>query len=190
MNVERVRRGIGSDNTCRICGHDLEELLHVLRVCPMAKDIWNKLIPIEKQVRFYFRSFHEWMTENLQTMLSFGSNGIDWSCLFGMISWCIWKNHNSFVFRISLGARRKSSRSLIVGYLGCSVLERELWGILDGLDMSLDQDFKYILIQTDSCEAFNAIQEAFVGDSKSTLIRIIHQLLSKVLHWSIQHPSR
>lgn len=75
-------------------------------------------------------------------------------------------------------------------YLGCNVLEAELCGILDGLNLSLDQGFKYILIQTDSCKVVNAIQEAFVGDSKSTLIRRIHQLLSKVLHWSIQHPSR
>ncbi|MBA0624988.1 hypothetical protein Godav_010248 [Gossypium davidsonii] len=75
-------------------------------------------------------------------------------------------------------------------YLGCNVLEAELWGILDGLNLSLDQGFKYILIQTDSCKAVNAIQEAFVGDSKSALIRRIHRLLSKVLHWSIQPPSR
>ncbi|MBA0692900.1 hypothetical protein Goari_010423, partial [Gossypium aridum] len=46
-------------------------------------------------------------------------------------------------------------------YLGCNVLEAELCGILDGLNLSLDQGFKYILIQTDSCKAVNAIQEAF-----------------------------
>ncbi|MBA0634089.1 hypothetical protein Godav_029249 [Gossypium davidsonii] len=61
---------------------------------------------------------------------------------------------------------------------------------LDGLNLSLDQGFKYILIQMDSCKAVNAIQKAFVGDSKSVLIRRTHQLLSRVLHWSIQHPSR
>ncbi|MBA0768975.1 hypothetical protein Gotri_017745 [Gossypium trilobum] len=76
-------------------------------------------------------------------------------------------------------------------YLGSySVLEAELWGILDRLNLSLDRGFGCILIQTDRHEAVNAIQKAPTGGPKSTLIRRIHKLLSKVPHWSIQHISR
>ncbi|MBA0589230.1 hypothetical protein Gorai_017987, partial [Gossypium raimondii] len=73
----------------------------------------------------------------------------------------------------------------------CSVLEAELWGILDGLNLSFDRGFGCILIQTDHRhEAVDAIQKALTGGPKSTLIRRIHKLLSKVLHWSFQHISR
>ncbi|KAG8480635.1 hypothetical protein CXB51_025245 [Gossypium anomalum] len=36
-------------------------------------------------------------------------------------------------------------------YLGnCTVVEAELWGILDGLNLLLDRSFEKVLIQTDS----------------------------------------
>ncbi|MBA0769987.1 hypothetical protein Gotri_018672 [Gossypium trilobum] len=54
----------------------------------------------------------------------------------------------------------------------------------------LNRGFECILIQTNSFEAINDIQEEALGGSKSTLITRIHQLLSKVHHWSIQHIPR
>ncbi|MBA0644090.1 hypothetical protein Goklo_028301, partial [Gossypium klotzschianum] len=49
-------------------------------------------------------------------------------------------------------------------YFGCfSVLDAELWAILDGLHLTLDRGFNHILIQTDSLEAILAIQEEPVG---------------------------
>ncbi|MBA0781817.1 hypothetical protein Gotri_002701 [Gossypium trilobum] len=60
-------------------------------------------------------------------------------------------------------------------YLGCcSVLDVERWAILDGLHLALDRGVKCILIQIDSLEAVNAIQ----------------QLLTKVHYWCIQHIPR
>lgn len=87
MNVERVRQGISSDNSCKICGHDSEEILHVFRDCHVARDVWNELIPVQKQARFYSGSLYEWMTENLQSLLPFGLDGVSWACRFGMIFW-------------------------------------------------------------------------------------------------------
>ncbi|MBA0715873.1 hypothetical protein Golax_014751, partial [Gossypium laxum] len=57
-------------------------------------------------------------------------------------------------------------------YLGsCTVLEAELWGILDGLNLSLDWGFENNLIQTDNLESIHAIQKDTLGERKSTLIR-------------------
>ncbi|KAH1032557.1 hypothetical protein J1N35_044731 [Gossypium stocksii] len=76
-------------------------------------------------------------------------------------------------------------------YLGnCSVLEVELWGILDGLNFMVDRCFKKVLIQTDSIEVINAIMEDTRGISNSTIIRRIHQTLKKVEQWKIQHVLR
>ncbi|MBA0875881.1 hypothetical protein Goshw_015966, partial [Gossypium schwendimanii] len=45
-------------------------------------------------------------------------------------------------------------------YLGnCTVMEAELWGILNGLNLILDRRFERILIQIDSIEAIKAIME-------------------------------
>ncbi|KAK5835475.1 hypothetical protein PVK06_011164 [Gossypium arboreum] len=39
-NVERIRRGLGSDTACGTCGHHYENILHVLRDCRTARKIW------------------------------------------------------------------------------------------------------------------------------------------------------
>ncbi|MBA0782812.1 hypothetical protein Gotri_000636 [Gossypium trilobum] len=36
---------------CRICGHEYENMLHVLRYCNTARDIRNKLIQIDGSIR-------------------------------------------------------------------------------------------------------------------------------------------
>ncbi|MFQ6634012.1 hypothetical protein Gotur_012433, partial [Gossypium turneri] len=143
-------------------------MLHVLRDCPVARDIWNKLIPVGKQTRFYSKSLHEWMTGNLQNKLSIGSSKIDWPCLFGMISWHTWKNQNNFAFQDITWSTKEIIK----------------------LNLTLNRGFECILIQTNSFEAINDIQKEALKGSKSTLIRRIHQLLSKVHHWSIQHIPR
>ncbi|MBA0877744.1 hypothetical protein Goshw_010024, partial [Gossypium schwendimanii] len=70
-------------------------------------------------------------------------------------------------FAAARGIVRDSNGKWIFGfcrYLGCcTTLDAELWGILD---------------------------EEPLGGPKSTLIRRIHQFLSKVHHWHIQHVPR
>ncbi|MBA0666435.1 hypothetical protein Goklo_002847, partial [Gossypium klotzschianum] len=160
---------------------------------------------------FYSGHIHERMVDNIQNNYSLGLGGIDWACIFGMISWCIGKNfitskppfHKSHPFFATSPLARDSICLNIDGsikvkeyiasvgvlvqdsngvwmfgfcrYLGCcSVLDVELWAILDGLHLALDQGVKCILIQIDSLEAVNAIQ----------------QLLTKVHYWCIQHIPR
>ncbi|MBA0813389.1 hypothetical protein Gohar_027245 [Gossypium harknessii] len=43
-NSERVRRGIGQDKSCHLCGHEFKDALHVLRDCPL-----DGLLLIQKQ---------------------------------------------------------------------------------------------------------------------------------------------
>ncbi|MBA0654386.1 hypothetical protein Goklo_021400, partial [Gossypium klotzschianum] len=59
-------------------------------------------------------------------------------------------------FAAAGGIVRDSNGKWIFGfcrYLGCcTVLDAELWGILDGLNLIMDQGFEGILIQIDSLE--------------------------------------
>ncbi|MBA0665164.1 hypothetical protein Goklo_005066 [Gossypium klotzschianum] len=69
-------------------------------------------------------------------------------------------------------------------------LDADLWGILDGLVLLIDQGYDNMLIQTDSLEAVKAIQESPSNGSNYTLVRRIHPLLSWIGHWSVWHISR
>ncbi|MBA0681687.1 hypothetical protein Goari_023472 [Gossypium aridum] len=55
-------------------------------------------------------------------------------------------------------------------YLGmCMVVDAELWGILDGLKLTLQRDYGSVLIQTNNLEPVNAIQDVSLG----ILIRLL-----------------
>ncbi|KAA3459207.1 reverse transcriptase [Gossypium australe] len=50
-NSERMRRGIGQSNSCALCGNEIEDMVHVLRDCPTAKDMWMHVIPSQLMQR-------------------------------------------------------------------------------------------------------------------------------------------
>ncbi|MBA0873182.1 hypothetical protein Goshw_028664 [Gossypium schwendimanii] len=78
------------------------------------------------------------------------------------------------------------ARSIWDQYLGnCFVLDAELWGILDGLDILIGRVYDNVLIQPDNLEATKVIQEISFEGSNSTLIRRIHQLLLQFGQWGI-----
>ncbi|MBA0548816.1 hypothetical protein Golob_019888 [Gossypium lobatum] len=72
----------------------------------------------------------------------------------------------------------------------CTILEAELWGILDGLNLILDRRFERVLIQTDSIEAINVILEDSSENSNFALVRKIHHILKRVEQWKIQYIPR
>ncbi|KAH1066052.1 hypothetical protein J1N35_031039 [Gossypium stocksii] len=49
------KRGIGHSSVCSLCGHDSEDILHVLRDCQMAKEAWMLIVPTERRFRSSFR---------------------------------------------------------------------------------------------------------------------------------------
>ncbi|MBA0874014.1 hypothetical protein Goshw_010368, partial [Gossypium schwendimanii] len=76
-------------------------------------------------------------------------------------------------------------------YLGnCTVTEAELWGILNRLNLLLERRLEKVSIQTNSIEAVNIIQDGSSGNSNSTLLKRLLQVLKMVKQWKIQHIPR
>ncbi|MBA0777986.1 hypothetical protein Gotri_005922 [Gossypium trilobum] len=92
-----MKRGIGQDGFYGLCGHAAEDILHVIRDCPIAKEIWSRIIPVVKLNAFF-------------------SGGT------------------------------------------CTILDTELWGILQGLEIALDRGFDNMFILSDNMETVQAIQ--------------------------------
>ncbi|MBA0628908.1 hypothetical protein Godav_023538, partial [Gossypium davidsonii] len=172
-NVERVRRGLAVDPSCTICGFHLEDILHILRDCAVAKDDTSMV--------------HE--------------EGSSWACLFGLLIWRLWKNcsfkppieEESFedlIFLNTDGAVQLESKNVapggvvrdgngdwIFGYnrrFGkCSIFNAELLGILEGLRLIQRRGHDEVIIQSDSLEAVKTILEITSTEANSTLIRRI-----------------
>ncbi|MBA0794197.1 hypothetical protein Gohar_018548 [Gossypium harknessii] len=128
MNAERVRRGVSHGSACGLREHNFEEVLHVLRDYPAARDIWNKLIPTGTQRIPPYKNHIFGSSPQLSS---------NWVRL----------NTDGLVrieegFATTEGLARDHNGRWIIGfgrYLGNNrVREPELWGILDGLKLIID----------------------------------------------------
>ncbi|KAK5831225.1 hypothetical protein PVK06_015020 [Gossypium arboreum] len=57
------------------------------------------VVPTEKHSRFFSNSFQILFSTNLCCHDKLQDKGITWLCLFGIITWRLWKNRNLFIFQ-------------------------------------------------------------------------------------------
>ncbi|XP_074298539.1 uncharacterized protein LOC141629436 [Silene latifolia] len=96
VNVNRVIRNMGDDPRCPRCEGDEETTEHLLRSCPVSKQIWN-LIGIDSSNIYFFNSpFSEWLTRCASNDVS--TNEANWPMMFAITCWWIWRWRNNVVF--------------------------------------------------------------------------------------------
>ncbi|XP_074314431.1 uncharacterized protein LOC141649645 [Silene latifolia] len=96
VNVNRVIRNMGDDPRCPRCDGDEETTEHLLRSCPVSKQIWN-LIGIDSSNIYFFNSpFSEWITRCASNDVS--TNEANWPMMFAITCWWIWRWRNNVVF--------------------------------------------------------------------------------------------
>ncbi|MBA0643744.1 hypothetical protein Goklo_028008 [Gossypium klotzschianum] len=127
-----LRRGVSNGSACGLHEHGFEEVLHVLRDYPVARDIWNKLIPTGTSRIPPYKNHISGSSPQLSS---------NWVRL----------NTNGLVrieegFATAEGLARDHNGRWIIGfgrYLGNNrVREPELWGILDGLKLIMIKALK------------------------------------------------
>ncbi|CAN1175299.1 Putative ribonuclease H protein At1g65750 [Linum perenne] len=88
-NTGRKRRNLTNDDSCSLCLNQPESVLHVLRDCEAAREVW--------------KHFHQFDTSSVKWTLGLQ----DWLCfflksegglLFGAVCWFLWKARNNRVF--------------------------------------------------------------------------------------------
>ncbi|KAK5802901.1 hypothetical protein PVK06_030530 [Gossypium arboreum] len=120
-NVERVRQGLAADSSCSFCGFHSEDILHILRDCAVAKEVWNQVLPVLKvdAKRSFNCTIEEEPFEDPIFLTTDGAVQIETGN--GAAS----------------GIIRNANGDWILGYnrhLGkCSIFNAKLWGILEGL---------------------------------------------------------
>ncbi|MBA0678150.1 hypothetical protein Goari_019511, partial [Gossypium aridum] len=171
---KRLRRGFGSDARCLICGHDVEDVIHVVKDCVVAKE--------------------DWLLSKLQNHHNYAMMNVDWSCFFGIVDWRICKNRNLCIFSGTLwsveeivknayswathylaghngGVLRDHNGKWLIGFnhrlWNCSVFEAELWGILDDVMLVQGRHYDQVLVRTDNMEVIRAIKESLSKSSNS-----------------------
>ena len=96
-NHTHYRRGLTIQDTCILCASSSKTMLHTLRDCPIAKELW-KSVGISFIINSFFqRPLFVWLEENLQneTRCAFG---INWPLLFIIARSSLWCYHNLVIF--------------------------------------------------------------------------------------------
>ncbi|XP_019164336.1 PREDICTED: uncharacterized protein LOC109160503 [Ipomoea nil] len=88
-NVERKRRGFTIDARCINCHAYEEDVLHCLRDCAAAKEIWEVFLPSGAQRWFFRLNVDTWFTRNVTGKLVENKEG-NWKSMFAIIAWWIW----------------------------------------------------------------------------------------------------
>ncbi|MBA0577260.1 hypothetical protein Golob_027535 [Gossypium lobatum] len=69
-------------NSFPICGHGFEDIVHVLRDCLTAKEVWLHVIPSEQHQRFFSDTLQNWLSANLFCHLRLQDGGnVTWSAV-------------------------------------------------------------------------------------------------------------
>ncbi|KAK9046574.1 hypothetical protein V6N11_052459 [Hibiscus sabdariffa] len=97
-NAERYRRSLCPHPLCPCCESAPESVLHVLRDCRYAHEVWSLLLTPGRHGHFFRGELAEWLHSNVGSHELHPSRGLPWSTLFISTIWQLWKARNDLVF--------------------------------------------------------------------------------------------
>ncbi|CAN1831409.1 Putative ribonuclease H protein At1g65750 [Linum perenne] len=218
-NSERRRRHMANDSSCSLCNHPEENLIHILRECPFANDVWKSLDESFLLAPIWSDPIEDWLDFLLKD---------DRRMLFGVACWLLWKVRNERVFSntrttaVSLAFRiqswiksipdaRTRENSLSVpapprceapialkpgpedwANLGnCSITRAEMRGAIIGLKIAWDLGFRRVELQLDSATAIALFsEEGNVTHHHSSEVLDFRELKGRDWVVSIRHTYR
>jgi len=93
-NENQARRGLTMDPSYGACGAGRESVIHNLRDCPQAQDVWRWLVIQDMCSLALSTSCNAWIELNVRTM----HNDREWPTKFLITMWYIWKWLNARCF--------------------------------------------------------------------------------------------
>ncbi|CAN1757951.1 Putative ribonuclease H protein At1g65750 [Linum perenne] len=88
-NQERRRRHLTDNAGCTRCGGGEESVLHVLRDCPFASEVWNGLNLSNIDANWWLLELNDWLLNLINN---------ERNLLLGITCWHLWKARNEMIF--------------------------------------------------------------------------------------------
>ncbi|KAF3948715.1 hypothetical protein CMV_025317 [Castanea mollissima] len=98
-------RGMEVLPMCQLCKEGLESILHVLKDCHVARNLWTSLSPSMAEPIFFGLDSSEWLRQNCYNSKTSSNSDIRWGIIFSFGIWILWLNRNSVLFRHENGKR-------------------------------------------------------------------------------------
>jgi hypothetical protein len=78
-----------SHAVCGYCGDEEETIIHVMRDCPKAKELWAGAITVRDRGRFFTGNLHQWTSVNLNNTIQWTGRGA-WCDFWATSCHCLW----------------------------------------------------------------------------------------------------
>ncbi|KAK7823309.1 putative ribonuclease h protein [Quercus suber] len=107
---------------CQLCRESSESILHVLRDCHVAHNLWTSLSPPMAESIFCGLKSSEWLRQNCCISKTSPILDIRWGIIFSFGIWTLWLNRNGVVLRHENGQRNLKSdvlaKAMEFAYIG------------------------------------------------------------------------
>ncbi|KAL4328714.1 hypothetical protein AHAS_Ahas13G0227700 [Arachis hypogaea] len=151
FTAKRRARLMGTPPYCHRCPNQEESTLHVLRDCPCAALVWNKLVQPSILATFFTVDFKSWLNLNLTNAIGYGSSTA-WTDIFMTTCWQA----------ICGGLIRTSEGEWVGGFRAnldyCQATQAELWGVHYGLQTTWSLGMRRVIVELDSPNAIMYIK--------------------------------
>ncbi|KAK8481819.1 hypothetical protein V6N11_032985 [Hibiscus sabdariffa] len=97
-NMERYRRSLCHHSYCPYCHNVVKPVLHALRDCRNAQEIWKCLLPLRLHDSFFSCDTQAWLQMIVANHELHPTWGLSWQLLFASTLGQIWNNRNDLVF--------------------------------------------------------------------------------------------
>ncbi|CAL2248919.1 unnamed protein product [Prunus armeniaca] len=96
-NEQRVRRHLAVESSCSVCGWHFENIIHTLRDCGRAKEVWLTVLPPSNFHDFFLSDYPSWLQSNLFSKAKWEGRS-PWNIMFVFTCWYVWKWRNKYIF--------------------------------------------------------------------------------------------
>jgi len=92
-------KGMDVSPTCHICNTGSKTILHMLRDCHIARNLWNSLSLPFLATSFFGLQLNDWLWLNCYSTKTQATSNIHWGIIFAFGIWTLWIYRNDVVFR-------------------------------------------------------------------------------------------
>ncbi|KAL4279829.1 hypothetical protein GQ457_03G024220 [Hibiscus cannabinus] len=97
-NAERKRRHLATSDVCASCQSEIETIVHVLRDCPRARQVWEAVVAPAQLAVFFSLPFSDWILQCVTNVANVGTGDERWAARFATICWLVWKQRCNTIF--------------------------------------------------------------------------------------------
>ncbi|CAJ2662003.1 unnamed protein product [Trifolium pratense] len=85
------------DPYCDHCVGIQETMLHVMRDCSGAYDIWKHLVPLRGRLELFTCYYHDWVVSNLKATVTV-ADSVEWKVVWATTCDYLWRWRNTLTF--------------------------------------------------------------------------------------------